>query len=108
MIASLVGVSETRFKQNGYSKLFQLLAKSSSHYVFSSGEDRSYDLLASNPDIELTTQMRDLFDSYQFKNVFYRFLPGIDEVKLIRVPKLDEPITFENFADLPNREMKDW
>ena len=62
--------------------------------------------MASNPDIELSSQVRDLFDSYQFKNVFYRFLPGIKTINLIRVPKLLEPLTIENIDKL--EVMGDW
>lgn len=73
-----------------------MLATSSSYMAFSSKDDKSYEMLASNPDIELSSQIRDLFDSYQFKNVFYRFLPGISIIKLIRVPKLIDSLTLKN------------
>lgn len=75
-----------------------MLATSSSYLAFASKDDRAYELLASNPDIELSSQVRDLFDSYQFKNVFYRFLPGIHMTKLIRVPKLVQPLKLDTIT----------
>lgn len=90
LISSLSGIYQTKDQEISYSKLFQLLVASSSHLAFSSKEDKSFELLASIPDIELSSQVRDLFDSNEFKNLFYRFLPTIETTKLIRVPKLLE------------------
>ena len=77
------------------------LAYFSFYFFVSNKRDNQSQFFAANPDVETSAQLWNLLDDFWVKSVNELFHRKVEVVQVIRVPKLDTPITLENIDNLP-------
>lgn len=95
-----------RDKGMGVRKWVKAAAFASVYYMVGSKRDRQSRFFLGNPCMETQCYAVNLGESNLVKSVYDYFLPSVDEVKIIRVPKLDRRFTLENLKTLP--KLDDW